>query len=364
LVCKTLPSREKGASTIFLFCAVCRRFRPKIVGSLENHCEKFRTRPDRCLAFISSVLRQFAGYEISPPIDVVSKDHFVPKAYLRGFTPEYLIGGRGGAIVVYSSAFGTSRRLSMNDYVACEAEFYDNHPIDNHGSQTIEQKWPSVRDALKDRSVDAGVLDQLFWFVAAQVMRTHSYMNRVARFLALRGAKKIRVNNQGRERIGLFMNMADTTEVLDYVQARWPKARDALETDYTWTIYHNSYSRRFLTSDDPCQWNRKTEEVMIPLALDMALVGRITEDGEEPTFRHSRASADLIAKVNRDIARGCDSFVYAHEETEELRRFVKRNYVQPDIMFGGRSFTNDPEPMSDEKIARLMKRFEKLRKPK
>ena len=128
-------------------------------------------------------------------------------------------------------------------------------------------------------------------------------MNRVARFLALRGAKKTRVKNQGREGIGLFVNMADTTDVMDYVQARWPKAREALETDYAWTTYHNSYSRRFLTSDNPCQWNR-TEEVMIPLALDMALVGRITEDGEEPTFRHSRASADLVAKVNRDIARG------------------------------------------------------------
>ena len=243
----------------------------------------------------------------------MSRNHFVPKAYLRGFTPECLSNGRGGEIVVYNPAFGTSHRLSINDYVACEPEFYDNHPIDKHWSQTIEQKWPSVRDALRDRSVEADVLDQLFWFVAAQVMRTHSYMNRVARFLALRGAKKTRVKNQGREGIGLFVNMADTTDVMDYVQARWPKAREALETDYAWTTYHNSYSRRFLTSDNPCQWNR-TEEVMIPLALDMALVGRITEDGEEPTFRHSRASADLVAKVNRDIA---------HSELVRLR--TRRN---------------------------------------
>ena len=112
------------------------------------------------------------------------RDHFVPRAYLRGFTPEYLVGGKGGEIVVYSSAFGKSRKLSLNRYVACEPEFYDNHPVDKHWSQTIEQKWPIICESLRARKTEASIIDELFWFVAAQLVRTHTNMNRVARFLA------------------------------------------------------------------------------------------------------------------------------------------------------------------------------------
>jgi hypothetical protein len=174
---------------------------------------------------------------------VMAKDHFVPKAYLRGFTQEYLTGKKGGNIVVYSPAFGTCRRLSVNDYVACEPEFYDNHPIDKRWSQTIEQKWPSVRDALKNRETNSDILDELFWFVGAQLMRTHTYMNHVARFLAFRDAKKVQVDREGRKGTAVFMNMADTGEVMQYVQDRWPVARETLETDYIWKLHHNSLSR-------------------------------------------------------------------------------------------------------------------------
>jgi hypothetical protein len=148
---------------------------------------------------------------------------------------------------------------------------------------------------------------------------------------------------------------------MQYVQNRWPVARGALETDYIWKVYHNSLSRRFLTSDDPCQWNSATEGVTISLALDMALVGRITEEGEKPSLVHASASAELVTTINRGVVRGCRSFVYAHQENQELCRFVKRNHVLPDPMFAGRSFTNDPEPMSNDEIAKLLKRFQELR---
>jgi len=95
------------------------------------------------------------------------KDHFVPKAYLRGFTREYLNGEKGGVLIVYHPGLGWVHRLSINDYVACEPEFYDNHPIDKHWSQTIEHRWPQVRTGLKNKETTRELLDQLFWFVAA-----------------------------------------------------------------------------------------------------------------------------------------------------------------------------------------------------
>ena len=97
-----------------------------------------------------------------------SKDHFVPKAYLRGFTQEYVSGEKGGVLIVYDTGLGWVHRLSINDYVACEPEFYDNHPIDKHWSQTIERCWPQVRTRLKNKETAPELLDQLFWFVAAQ----------------------------------------------------------------------------------------------------------------------------------------------------------------------------------------------------
>ena len=78
-------------------------------------------------------------------------------------------------------------------------------------------------------------------------------MSRVARQIAWEERKKSRVTLDGREVSGIFMNVADTTSVMDRVQASWPIARNALETDYAWTVYHNHSERLFLTSDDPCQ---------------------------------------------------------------------------------------------------------------
>lgn len=157
------------------------------------------------------------------------------------------------------------------------------------------------------------------------------------------------------------MNMADTGEVMNYVQAQWPIARETFHTDYAWVVYHSKQPPRFLTSDDPCQWTTTTEAVMMPLALDLALVGRITHEGEEPSFRHSNASGDLVRKLNRETARGCRSFVYAHEQTEALSRFLKKHYVPEDVLLSGRSFTNDPEPMGEQEVARFIERFEALR---
>lgn len=99
----------------------------------------------------------------------------------------------------------------------------------------------------------------------------------------------------------------------------------------------------------------------MPLALDMALVGRLLNPGEMPSFGHSNASHELVGKINRGAVRQCHSRVYAHEETEELRLFVKKNYVQDDSLFGGR-FTNNPEPTDPERAKRLITTLRRLAK--
>jgi ATP:corrinoid adenosyltransferase len=296
----------------------------------------------------------------------MAKDHFVPRAYLRGFTAEYLGGSKGGQIVVYKPSSGASRRLSINEYVACEPEFYDNHPVDKEWSKTIEQKWPSVRQRLKDRQSDSALLDDLFWFVAAQYIRTHSFMHCIARQIAWEKAKRNPVKLEGEEGHGLILDMTDTADVMDAVQRLWPEGRRHIEQDYAWKVYHNSHSRLFLTSDDPCQGGDSQTAsrggVVMPLALDVALVGRLLSPGMKPTFGHSNASAEMVGKINRSTVRECRSFVYAHEETEELRSFVKKNHVKRDPQFSGRNFTNDPEPADPEKVAKIVKRLSELRR--
>ncbi|HEX4086527.1 MAG TPA: DUF4238 domain-containing protein [Chthoniobacteraceae bacterium] len=289
------------------------------------------------------------------------RDHFVPKAYLRGFTREYLTDERGGELFVYRSGNRIAKRLGINDYVACEPEFYDNHPIDKHWSQTIEQRWPKVRSALKEKDLSSEILDDLFWFVAAQFIRTHRVMDQIARHLSLKAAKRKRVMLDGREVDGLFVGMADTGEVMEYVAEAWPQGRLILEQDYSWTVHHNDRAFLFLTSDDPCQWVLSTEAVIMPLALDMALVGEIIQPGERRDFRHTHARLEAIRRINRVTVQGCKSFVYSHEETPEIGRFIERNHVERDVTLGGRGFDNIGKSMTDEEIERIMRHFTALR---
>jgi hypothetical protein len=226
----------------------------------------------------------------------MSNDHFVPKAYLRGFTLEYLANKKGGELVVYVAALGKSRKVSINAHIACEPEFYNNHFLDKEWSKTIERTWPDVRNALHDRENAPQLLEQLFRFVGAQYVRTPTFMNDVSRSLMMQKAKRtpISFSFESRQVTGLVLDMASTTEVMDAVRSFWPPICRLLQSDYAWTLYHNAGSQWFLTSDDPCQSNPKTKSITMPLALDLALVGRVLNSGEEPSFHHSNASTDLI----------------------------------------------------------------------
>jgi Protein of unknown function (DUF4238) len=102
----------------------------------------------------------------------MAKDHFIPRAYLRGFTHEYLTGQKGGKLVVYNPSSGNSGSVSINEHVACEPEFYNGHPLDKKWSETIERTWGNVRDRLKAGENTHELLDQLFWFFSAQFIRT------------------------------------------------------------------------------------------------------------------------------------------------------------------------------------------------
>ena len=273
----------------------------------------------------------------------MANDHFIPRAYLRGFTREYLTGQKGGKLVVYNASSGNSGSLSINEQVACEPQFYNGHPLDKKWSETIERTWGNVRDGLKVGENTPELLDQLFWFVSAQFVRTHSFISSVARKVGWNERKKSRVTLDGREVTGLFINVADTTSVMDQLQAAWPIARNTLETDYVWRVYHNHSERLFLTSDDPCQLDDKTQKVVMPLALDLAITGRLVRDSETPYLRHSDASAEVIRKINQGVVKRCRQLVYSHEQSDELRRFVTRHCapLPSDPLAIGRSFRNN-----------------------
>lgn len=292
-------------------------------------------------------------------------DHFIPRTYLRGFTREYLTEQRGGELVVYNPSSGNSHSLSINNHVACEPEFYNNHPLDREWSQTIERTWPDIRTRLKNGENTPELLDQLFWFVSAQFIRTESFMNRIAGQLAWQNRRESRVPLDQREVNAVFMNLVDTTSVMNQVQAAWPTARQALETDYVWTVYHNHSDRLFLTSDDPCQLDDQTQKVVMPLALDLAIEGRVIADDEEPHLGHSDAPRDVVRKINQGVVQECRLLVYSHEQSDGLRRFVMRHYRPPSSpLLGdlGRSFRNSPEPMTTEDMERFMERFNELRR--
>jgi hypothetical protein len=101
----------------------------------------------------------------------------------------------------------------------------------------------------------------------------------------------------------------------------------------------------------------------MPLALDLAMSGRTIAGGEEPCLRHSKASAEVVRKINQGVVKGCKSLVYSHEQTDELRRFVMRHRPPlPSPLMAGRSFRNNPESMTGEDIQRMMDRFNELRR--
>jgi hypothetical protein len=220
----------------------------------------------------------------------------------------------------------------------------------------------NVRDGLKAGENAPELLDQLFWFASAQFIRTESFMTGVASQIALQERKKSRVTLDGREVSGIFMNMADTTSVMDRVRAAWPIAKGALETDYMWTVCHNHSERLFLTSDDPCQLDDRTQKVVMPLALDLAIIGEVVADNETPSLRHADATEEVIRQINQGVVKNCRSLVYSHEQSDDLREFVMKHYVfDPNPLSAGRSFANDPRPMTEQDVQRLMDRINEIR---
>jgi len=160
---------------------------------------------------------------------------------------------------------------------------------------------------------------------------------------------------------GIFMNMADTTSVMDRVRAAWPIANGALETDYIWTVCHNHSERLFLASDDPCQLDDQTQKVVMPLALDLAIIGEVVAD--TPRLRHADATTEVIRQLNQGVVKNCRSLVYSHEQSDDLRRFVRKHHVfDPSPLSMGRGFVNDPKPMTEEDLQRMMDRFNEIRR--
>lgn len=272
----------------------------------------------------------------------VSTDHFVPRAYLRGFTCKNTAGDDTGRIVVYVPGLGLSKTLGINKDIACEPEFYNKHPLDKQWSATIERTWPDIRTRLAEREASPNLLDGLFQFVSAQWIRTPRYMNCLARPLALQKATVSEIQFQGGKFEGMFVDIVKTNEVTSFLPAHWKAARAIMEKEYAWQIFHALPPQFFLTNDNPVQCDPTTGRVTAPLSLNMALVGTWLDADGTMEFSHADATPDVIENVNHAIVAGCDSFVYAHEQTDKLRRFVQKNHVRRDILAMGRSFSNNP----------------------
>lgn len=290
----------------------------------------------------------------------MGKDHYVPKAYLRGFTSEYRRGWKGGALAVYRPGCKDGKKLNINDYVACEPDFYARHPLDKHWSMTIEQKWPGVRNGLKNGNADAALLDNLFWFVSAQLLRTPSAMEHLARILNCENASVKEVEFEGRKLRGLFMGYANTHDVLDRVAKLWPKVRRDLEHSYKWTVLQATDADGFLTSDNPCSMD-SGGNILMPVALDLTLDGRRIASPAAP-MDHRPVAREFVDGVNERVVRACDSFIYSHELSDDVGSFVARHYRPKDIMESGRTFKNGAAPLSEEEMLHMVKRIEELRK--
>jgi len=53
----------------------------------------------------------------------MANDRFISRAYLRGFTHEYLTGQKGGKLVVYNPSSANSGSLSINEHVLVNLSF-------------------------------------------------------------------------------------------------------------------------------------------------------------------------------------------------------------------------------------------------
>ncbi|MDZ4403174.1 DUF4238 domain-containing protein [Prosthecobacter sp.] len=290
----------------------------------------------------------------------MGKDHYVPKTYLRGFTPEYRRGRNGGELAVYRPGCKDGKKLSIKGYVACEPDFYGCHPLDKNWSTTIEDKWPGVRKGIKDGNIDTALLDNLFSFVSAQLLRTPSSMDRLARILNYENASVKEIEIEGRKSKALFMGYANTQDVLKHVEALWPEVRRDLEYSYQWTVLRATGTNAFLTSDNPCSMD-SYGSILMPVALDLTLFGFRTASSAAP-MGHITVARETVDDVNERIVGACDSFIYSHELSDDVGSFVVQHYRAKDIMESGRAFKNGATSLSEEEMIHMVKRFEDLRK--
>jgi hypothetical protein len=290
----------------------------------------------------------------------MAKDHYIPRGYLRKFTPEYLNGTRSGQIFVYPLWSERHRSASINKHVGFEPDFYHNHPLDK-AWQEIEQQWPQIIRALQQSSTDRPIIDGLLSFTTIQFVRVPATMERISRQLAWAARKNVDIEFEGRKTKAAVMDMVKTSDLLDAVATLLPGIKQSAEDEYFWTCYHNPFHLRFVTSDNPCYYDPADGEVFLPLTLDLGLSGKLLRNGRKPGLKHDEASHKTVRRFNRLTVQNARRFVYSHASSERLRDFIKRHRIDRDTdpLYGGRSWTN--EPTKADPIA-LMKRIEELRR--
>lgn len=290
----------------------------------------------------------------------MARDHYLPRTYLRNFTPEYLTKKKGGIIEVYSLWSERHRRASISKHVGFEPDLYDNHPLDK-AWQDVEQKWPETIAALQSHSTADATVETLLSFFTVQFVRVPAMMERVSRQLSLRNMKTVDIEFEGRKSRAAVMDTVKTSDVLDALAKMLPDIKQSATDEYVWTCYHNPLRLKFITCDNPCYYNWTTGESFFPLALDMGLFGKLTDKGRKPSIRHRQISHDQIRKFNRLTIGNAKRFVYCHTSSRRLVEGIARHRSDTllDPMQGGRTFAN--EPTTGDPIA-MFKHLEALRK--
>jgi Protein of unknown function (DUF4238) len=271
----------------------------------------------------------------------MARDHFIPRTYLRSFTPEYLKGTPGGELITYAVHRDRYKKVSLNRHIGFEPDLYNAHPIDKQW-QEHERRWPTTLAALKQRSTAVDILEELFTFATIQFVRVPQFMELIARQLAVANRRTVETEWEGKPLRGVILDNPSVDNVLDNIAARMPELRNTVGREYKWTCCHNSTSELFLTSDNPFAYRGDSDDFAFPLSLDIAVWGE-TSESESHIFNHSNGTSELVRKINRRTVKNAERLVFSHQMSNDLRRFIKRHHtpLNLDPMAHGRTWVRE-----------------------
>jgi Protein of unknown function (DUF4238) len=261
-------------------------------------------------------------------------NHFVPQAYLRAFQDPQDPG------MIWTDPRRQPARLAAIDKVAQSSGFYDAE-TERDLNVLIEAPANPVLELLRtDRSTDAAGRHRVAVYVATMAKRVPRSRQRGVALLpvliestvaklqsefheaAARGVidpQRLDFLLAQTERVHGEFHKSAPAEVLAYINQPWPSPAivDAVQRLH-WRVFVADSPEMFLTSDNPAfffeEYGLATDrsELCLPLSPRRCLYccsGRMP--GEDLSLLTLRS--DWIREVNRRVASGATSVVFAHQ---------------------------------------------------